>query len=444
MPRPFKLTEKQNEANKILGGRARHILLRGGSRSGKTFVICRAIAIRAFQAPRSTHAILRFRFNHLKDSIVNDTFPGMMEACFGRDTENHVPFHTNRSDWFIEFPNGSKVLFGGLDDKERTEKILGQEHSSIFLNECSQISYASRNKAVTRLAQTAMVIDPKTGEEKGHLPLRAYYDENPPKMGHWTHKMFMKLQEPLSGADLPNPHNFATLQMNPGDNLENLPEGYIEELEALPERERRRFLLGEFQAQVDDALWTYDTIDKCRVSPGQVPELARIVIAVDPSGCQGPEDLRSDEIGIVVAGRGVDGKAYVLEDLSGRYSPDGWAKASLKGYDLHEADIIVAERNYGGEMVRHTIQSVRPGVNVKLVTASRGKTQRAEPISALYEQGKVKHVDTFPEMEDQMCNFSTSGYSGDRSPDRADALIWALTELMLKRGVSERVRLIGA
>ncbi len=434
---PFTLTEKQREANKILGGPARHILLRGGSRSGKTFLILMVIALRALAAPGSTHAILRLHFNHLKDSIINDSFPGMMEMCF--PTARYI---LNKSDWYIEFSNGSKILFGGLDDKERTEKILGQEHSSLFLNECSQISYGARNKAITRLAQKARVVI--KGKEKGFLPLKAYYDENPPKTGHWTHKLFIQLQEPQSGADLPNPKNFATMQMNPIDNLANLPEGYVQELEGLPERDRRRFLLGEFQSQVEDALWDYESIDKCRVAKAQVPDLVRIVVAVDPSGCQGPEDTRSDEIGIVVAGKASDGTAYVLEDLSGRFSPDGWAKQALKGFNRHEADVIVAERNYGGEMVRHTIQSARPGVKVKLVHASRGKVQRAEPISALYEQGKVKHVGIFVDMEEQMCNFSESGYSGDRSPDRADAMIWALSELMLRRGISARVRLKGA
>ncbi len=422
----FELTEKQLGANALLAGPARHILLRGGARSGKTFLFCRAIAARAIKAPGSTHCILRFRFNHLKASIIDDTFPSVMRLCYPQ-----VPYHLNKSDWYIELPNGSRVLFGGLDDKERTEKILGQEHSTIFLNECSQISYASRNKAITRLAQNS------------GLTLKAYYDCNPPKMGHWTYRMFMKLEEPLSGKLLDHPENFATAQLNPRDNLDNLPDGYIQELEGLPERERRRFLEGEFQPQVDDALWTYDIMDKCRTSPDQVPELQRIVVAVDPSGCQGPEDTRSDEIGIVVAGKGVDGKGYVLEDVSGHYSPDGWARASLAAFDNHEADRIICERNYGGAMVESTIRSARVGVPIKLVTASRGKTQRAEPIAALYEQGKIKHVGSYPEMEDQMCNFSTAGYMGEQSPDRADALIWALSALMLKKGTAARIRIRG-
>ena len=422
----FELTEKQNEANALLAGPARHILLRGGSRSGKTFLFCRAIAIRSFKAPKSTHAILRFRFNHLKASIIDDTFPSVMRECFPQ-----IPYELNKSDWFMQFPNGSRVLFGGLDDKERTEKILGQEHSTIFLNECSQISYSSRNKAITRLAQSS------------GLALKAYYDCNPPKMGHWSYRMFIKKQEPKSGELLKNPASYGTLQMNPVDNLPNLPDGYMEILESLPASERLRFLEGEFQSQVESALWTYEGLDKCRVSPAQVPELRRIVVAVDPSGCQGPEDFRSDEIGIVVAGRGTDGRGYVLEDLSGRYSPEGWAKAALTAFDNHDADRIVAEKNFGGEMVASTIRTARAGAPVKLVRATRGKTVRAEPISSLYEQGKVKHVGIFPDLENQMCNFSTAGYMGESSPDRVDAMVWGLSELMLVRGVAQRVRVKG-
>ena len=421
----FRPTPKQIEAQALLASPARHILLRGGSRSGKTFLLCRAIVKRCLKAPKSTHVILRFRFNHLKASIIEDTFPSMMETCFPG-----LPYKPNKSDWFIDI-NGARVLFGGLDDKERTEKILGQEHSTILLNECSQISYSSRNKAVTRAAQNV-----------GLVP-KIYYDCNPPKMGHWSYRMFMKKQEPRSGELLKHPENYATLRMNPGDNLPNLPEGYIEELEALPASERLRFLEGEFQSQVESALWTYEGLDKCRVAPAQVPELRRIVVAIDPSGCQGPEDFRSDEIGIVVAGRGTDGRGYVLEDLSGRYSPEGWAKAALTAFDNHDADRIVAEKNFGGAMVASTIRTARAGAPVKLVTASRGKTVRAEPVAALYEQEKIKHVGIFPDLEDQMCNFSTAGYMGEQSPDRADANVWALSELMLKHGVAQRVRVKG-
>jgi phage terminase large subunit-like protein len=160
------------------------------------------------------------------------------------------------------------------------------------------------------------------------------------------------------------------------------------------------------------------------------------VIAVDPSGCSGPEDQRSDEVGIVVAGLGTDGRAYVLEDLSGKLGPggeNGWGRVVASAFDRHGADCVVAETNFGGDMVHEIIRVARPRTPFKKVTASRGKVVRAEPISALYSSegnvGKISHVGIFPKLEDQLCGFTTAGYLGDRSPDRADALVWAMAEL---------------
>ncbi|WP_407528429.1 phage terminase large subunit [Methylobacterium oryzisoli] len=416
------LTERQHEANAVLASPAKHILLRGGSRSGKTFLICRALLIRGLKAPGSTHAVLREHFNHLKHSVIYGTVPKVASLCFPG-----LRLHLDKTDWFHELPNGSRLVYGGLDDKERTEKILGQEHSSIFLNEASQISYGARNIAVTRLAQAS------------GLALKEYVDCNPPTVGHWTFRLWFKHVEPTSGAALDHPERYASVQMNPADNMANLPADYLEQLAALPEKERRRFLAGEFLAQVDGALWTLDLIDRNRERAPRneeerkalIARMQRIVVAVDPSGCSGPEDERSDEVGIVVAGKGNDGRGYVLDDRTARYSPDGWARAALAAYDDWEADRIVAERNFGGAMVASTIAAVRRTAPVTLVTASRGKTQRAEPVSALYEQDKVVHVGAFPDLEEQMSNFSSAGYQGSRSPDRADALVWALTDLML-------------
>jgi len=160
---------------------------------------------------------------------------------------------------------------------------------------------------------------------------------------------------------------------------------------------------------------------------------------VDPSGASGPEDYRSDEIGIIAAGRGVDDHAYVKADNSLRASPEVWGRIAVDTYNEHEADLIVAERNFGGEMVAAVIRAVDPHVPVKLVTASRGKVVRAEPVAALYEKDKIHHVGRFPRFEDQLTNFTTAGYVGDKSPDRADAGVWGLTELMLKTGTGRAV-----
>lgn len=411
----FNLTQRQVAANRLLGDPCTHVLLRGGSRSGKTFITCRAVALRALKAAETRHAIFRFRFNHIKTSIIQDTFPKMMRLAFP-----DVSYDLNRTDWFATFPrNGSTVMFGGLDDKERTEKILGQEYATLYFNECSQIPYDSRNKAITRLAQ------------QSPLKLRAYYDCNPPPVGHWIHSMFELHRDPRTKEPLPNPDDFRSMLMNPADNMDNLAPEYLELLRSLPAKERDRFLLGNYATAVENALWTFDSLDRARVSQLELPDMRRIVISVDPSGCSGEEDFRSDEIGLVACSVDMQGRGYVLEDRTGRYSPEGWAKEALSMFDRWGADTIVAEINFGGAMVNAMIQAARPGAPVKIVTASRGKVQRAEPVAALFELRRAFMVGHHPELEEQLCNFSTAGYQGSRSPDRADAMVWGLTELII-------------
>jgi hypothetical protein len=196
---------------------------------------------------------------------------------------------------------------------------------------------------------------------------------------------------------------------------------------------------GQCKRKVANALWSKNAIAANREPlPGTEDErkelmarMRRIVVAVDPSGVSGDDDERSDEIGIIVAGVGHDGIGRVLEDRSGRYAPEGWANAAVQAFRDWKADKIIGEQNFGGAMVEHTIRTVYKNAPLKLVHASRGKVQRAEPVASLYSQGKVRHVGFYAELERQMGLFSTSGYKGARSPDRADAMVWAFTELMV-------------
>lgn len=408
----FQLTRAQLRAMDVQGSASTHVMLYGGSRSGKTFINVRTILVRAL-AHKSRHAILRFRFNHVKQSVAYDTLPKVIELCF---PEIRDMCKLDKSDWFFLLPNGSEIWLGGLDDKERTEKILGQEYATIFLNECSQISWASRNMAMTRLAQNTP------------LRLKALYDCNPPQKAHWTYRSFIEGKSPDTRRALPNPDNFSALLMNPKDNMENLPPEYMKELEALPEKMKLRFLLGQFQSNDDTALWNIELLEQAR-NDGELPDMQRVVVAIDPSGTSGEEDERSDEVGIVVVGLGTDGIGYVLEDLSGRYSPPKWASVALDAFDRHEADRVVAETNYGGAMVGTVIKAQRAAVPFREVKASRGKVVRAEPISALFDQGKGVMAGYFPELEDQLCAMTTAGYTGSKSPDRADAMVWGFTDL---------------
>ncbi len=414
----FALTPKQTEAQEVLNSPATHIMLAGGSRSGKTFQIVRKIIQRALKAPGSRHAILRFRLGHVKQSVVMDTFPSVMAKCFP-----NVKYELNKSDLYASLPGGAEVWFGGLDDKERVEKILGNEYASIFLNECSQIAYNSRNIAVTRLAQKVM--DRATG-----LPLvhKMYYDENPPDKGHWTYKMFKLMQDPESRQEF-NRADYAFFQINPKDNQANLSDQYIKSLESLPERMRKRFLYGEFRDSSPNALFQEEWFERWRNVDEALPDMLRIVVAVDPSGADDADNIDNDEIGIMVCGLGLDGNGYVLEDLTCKCSPEKWGKVATNAFERHSADCIVAETNYGGAMVASTIRAARPRTPFRPVTASRGKVVRAEPISALVESGKIRMAGIFRELEDELCGFTTHGYMGDDSPNRADSMVWAFTHL---------------
>ncbi|MFZ2287579.1 MAG: phage terminase large subunit [Bacteroidales bacterium] len=414
----FKLTAKQEEAQEILSGPATHGMLYGGSRSGKTFLHVRNVVLRAMKAADSRHAILRFRFNHIKASIILDTFPKVMKICFPG-----VEYVLSRTDWYATLPNGSQIWFGGLDDKERTEKILGQEYATMYLNECSQIPKEARDMAMTRLAQLAEVSPGK------YLTPRAFYDCNPTNKIHWSYKMFILKVDPDTKKPLARPEDFVYCKMNPGDNAENLSSTYMDTLNALSPRLRKRFLLGEFADATVNSLFSDENIELWRVVDGVVPDMVRIIVSVDPSGAGDTNNADNDAIGIIVAGLGTDGICYILEDITVKAGPATWGRVATDAYDRHEADAIVGEVNYGGAMVQHVIQTARPRTNFRKVTATRGKVVRAEPISALYEQGKVRHVGYMRDLEEELSAFTTNGYTGEDSPNRADALVWAVSFL---------------
>lgn len=429
----FSFTAKQQEAlDGVLSGPATHCMLFGGGRSGKTFLHVRNIVMRALKAPGSRHLIVRFRFNHVKQSIVLDTFPKVMALCFP-ELKKGEHWDINRTDWYATLPGGSEIWFGGLDDSDRMEKILGLEFVTIYLNEASQISWAGVQMLVTRLAQRVMQV--VAGRAPKLLKLRMLYDCNPPSKAHWTFKVFRQKVDPDTKEPLKAPENFVSFQMNPRDNTVNLSPEYLEGLAMLSGRMRRRFEDGEFADATPNALFDEANIDAWRVADGVVPDFVRIVVSVDPSGAGDDEDnVDNDEIGIVVDALGTDGKAYLLEDLTVKGGPATWGQVAVDAFTRHAADLIVGETNFGGGMVQSTVKAAASKLGVpnppfKAVTASRGKVQRAEPFSAVYEHGKVRHVGIFPKLEDEMCAFSTTGYTGPGSPNRADAHIWALAEL---------------
>jgi len=405
----FQKTDKQLKACRLMNAHE-NTLLYGGSRSAKTTIIVRNIFIRALKVS-SRHLMMRLRFNHAKASLWYDTVPKVLKMCF-----DGLIVKENKSDWFYQIIDtkrgiNSTIWLGGIDDKDRVEKILGNEYSTIFANEVSQIGYNAILMLRTRLA------------ENSGLNLKFYYDCNPPGKRHWTYREFIEKEIP--GTNENSSLDSAYLMMNPLDNISNLPPKYISTLKAMPKKYRQRFLDGLYLSDTEGALWRQDDIDRGRVTIA--PRLVRIVVAIDPAVTK---SKTSDDTGIVVVGIGDDRHCYVLEDLTGKYTPNGWAVKAVALYRKWEADRIIGEVNNGGDLVEINIRTVDPTISYKAVHASRGKDARAEPAEALYERDMAHHVGReFDKLEDEMCTWIPN--SGMPSPNRMDALVWGIWELML-------------
>ena len=235
-------------------------------------------------------------------------------------------------------------------------------------------------------------------------------------------------------------------------NQDHLSEAALEKLKERYAGTRlgRQELEAEVLDDVPGSLWTRDKIEATRRKSNDIPDMQRVVVGVDPAVADPNEVSDGDgraETGIIVAGLGVDGRGYLLSDLSCRLSPSGWANRAVSGIDEFDGDAIVAEVNQGGAMVTSTIKAVRPEVKVVTVHAARGKVTRAEPISALYEQGRISHVGSFPQLEDQMVAFTSSGIVGDTTGDRVDAMVWAFSQLfprLTRRADRKEPRVQGA
>ena len=224
--------------------------------------------------------------------------------------------------------------------------------------------------------------------------------------------------------------NIAITRGNTFENEANLAPTAIQQLKEKYANTRlgRQELYAEVLDDTEGALWSYGMLDKTRIEEAALPDMSRIVVAIDPAVTN---NEGSDETGMVVAGKGQDGRYYVLADVSAKMSPDGWGRLAIDQYYKYEADRIVAETNNGGDLVERLLRNIDNTVPYTPVSASRGKMVRAEPIAALYEQGKVSHVGVFNELEEQLCTYTIGSR---KSPDRLDALVWALTELSQNTG----------
>ena len=327
----------------------------------------------------------------------------------------------HRSKRKVEWPNGAVAFAYSAEEPER---LRGPQHDWAWCDEYAAWKYL---------------------ETMDMLEFGLRLGENPRKVVTTTPKPLRSL------IDMMNAETTSVTTGSTFENQANLAQAFFDTVVGKYQGTNlgQQELYAKILEDVEGALWTRAMIDSNRyktefTDKGPVlPEMRRIVVAVDPSVKAIP-DRKSDECGIVVAGVGVDGIGYVLDDKTLRASPSQWAQCAVNAYHESSADRLVAEVNNGGGLVEHTIRTVKNGreVSYKQVHASKGKITRAEPIAALYEQGRVKHIGNFPELEGEMCTYDAS--SGQKSPNRLDAMVWAFSELMLGKHIRTDIGPRGA
>jgi phage terminase large subunit-like protein len=311
----------------------------------------------------------------------------------------------NKNDKLLTFWNGSTIQ--GFS-AETPDRLRGPEHELALCEELAAWPYLQETWDMMRMGL-------RIGDE-------------PKTLIATTPRPLPLVRQLIARADV------EVVRGSTFDNAANLAPKFLDELRDRYAGTRlgRQELDAEILDDVPGALWTRAMIDAAHVKAAPA-RMSRIVVAIDPSGTRGEED-DGDSVGIVIAGKGDDGLGYVLADRTCKLSPAGWGRVAVEAYREFRADRIIGERNFGGAMVEAVIRSIDPRVSYRDVVASRGKVARAEPVAALYEQGRIRHVGAHPALEDQMVSMTGDGYLGDGSPDRVDALVWAITELMLGKG----------
>jgi phage terminase large subunit-like protein len=350
-------------------------------------------------------------------------------------------FEISQSTMTVTLPNQSKIFFDGLDENRMT-KVLGDEFNTIWINECNEdgLSYQQVSTLLSRLRARTETIDGKV------LTNKMFFDCNPRFYSDWEYKAFIQKINPEDGDALHKADQWIAFKMEPDANKENLHEDYIDSLMAGSASARRRYVLGEWSDENNNALFTeamfrdhreplpneHDTPERIRayLFEERGINLVRTTIAVDPAKTH---DAKSDLTGITVQSLADDGHVYVLADYSEKASPVSICETIRDAYHAWGAQRIVVESNAAGTWLDSTLQLVWPNApalkNIAATKQTGNKTERAEPVAAQYERGIVHHVGTHKELEAQMADWGSPA-SRRKSPDRMDALCWGVTELL--------------
>ena len=380
--RPSQLPPETNWKNwLILSGRGW-----GKTRTGAEWIVWKAL-----NNPKTRWAVVGATSADVTDTCFEGE-SGIISVLTRYGLYNETSYNRSRTAYLL--PNGSRIK--GFS-AEKPDRLRGPQHHGAWCDELAAWEY------------------PETWDQ---LQFGLRLGEHPQCVITTTPRPTKIIKELIKDSE-----NIVT-RGSTYENRDNLAASTLATLQIKYENTRlgRQELFGEVLDDNPGALWTRALIETARVT--SVPPLMRVVVGIDPAVTSGED---SDSTGIVAAGMSSDGHYYILDDATIKASPQVWAEKAVSIFELHKADRIIAETNNGGDLVVHLLQQVKPTIPVKKVTASRGKAVRAEPIAALYEQGRVHHAGYFSELEDEMCEWEP-GIS-DKSPDRMDALVWALTEL---------------
>jgi PBSX family phage terminase large subunit len=381
--------------------KSRYFLITGGRGSGKSFTVNTFLLNLTYV---KGHVILFTRWTMVSAHI--SIIPEFIDKIETLGKNDDFDIQTNE---IINKITGSKIIFKGIKTSQGTATANLKSISGVttwVLDEAEELTDEN--------------IFDKIDLSIRHkeLPNKVILVMNPSFKSHWVYERFIKSKR----------QDTTYIHTTYIHNKKNLSDSFIQQAESLKLLNEHRYnhlFLGEWIDQADGLLWNKQIIDRLRIEIK--PKLERIVIAIDPAISA---NENSDETGIIVCGKDQIGNGYVLEDLSGKYSPNEWANIAVNAFKRWDADCIVAEKNQGGDMVSSVLRSQNATARIKLVTATKGKYVRAEPIFSLYEQSKIYHVGLFPILENQMITFNPEKTS---SPDRVDALVWGFTELMIQK-----------
>lgn len=377
----------------------RYFLITGGRGSGKSWTLSLFLLNLTYE---EGHVILFTRWT-LTSAFIS-IIPEFIDKI---DLMNKAEdFEITQSE-IINKATGSKILFRGIKTSQGTATANLKSIAGVTTWVLDEAEEQQDEETFDRIDLSIRA---------KNKPNRIILVMNPSFKSHWIHGRFVKKPS----------ENCTYIHTTYLDNLQNLSQSFIDQANRVKQENLHRYnhlFLGHWLEDAEGMLWNRQIIERLRMA--NAPQLERIVVSVDPAASA---NLDSDETGIVVSGKDAKGNGYVLEDLSGKYSPSQWAAVAVKAFERWNADCIVAEKNMGGDMVESVLRSQNTTARIKLVNATKGKYVRAEPIYSLYEQNKIYHIGQFPILENQMITFDPDK---GKSPDRVDAMVWAFTELLL-------------